>query len=482
MVFALVHTPSNPVIAVVIALVLFGLSRPIIQRVASAEASPWLVRILTISFILHLLAAPAQIFVVDHFYHGVADWLRYDNQGSILAPDFRHLNFTLAHANVRGIVNDGSVSIAAGIVMAIVGVNQLGAFLVFAWLSFLGTVLFYRAFTLTFPRAWAGQRRYALMLFFLPSLIFWTADVSKEAIMTLSLGVTAYGAAKVLARRNGGYMLLALGIAIGILVRPNALLLVLAGFVVALMIRPAAPGENLGGFKRMAGLVFLGSLLALSIFLTLHYLHTSGGSLSLQQTAANNTGAGAGFGSSGVPYSTSPLTYWRDIYVVLFDPLPVNAHGTSQLIGSMENVVILGLILISLRNLRMVPRASFARPYVMLCVIYCLTFMYAFAALGNLGLITRERSLLFPFLLVLLCVPRAPKGRRPAYEWELRRRQRKAYRATPAYRAGQGPGVGPRVPMPRTSGTVRPEGGDVPERSAPDWESPTDGTSQCHPK
>ena len=39
------------------------------------------------------------------------------------------------------------------------------------------------------------------MLFFLPSVIFWTADVSKEAIMMLSLGVMAYGAAKVLVRR-----------------------------------------------------------------------------------------------------------------------------------------------------------------------------------------------------------------------------------------------------------------------------------------
>ena len=41
------------------------------------------------------------------------------------------------------------------------------------------------------------------MLFFLPSLIFWTADVSKEAIMMFALGLTAYGAAKILARRRG---------------------------------------------------------------------------------------------------------------------------------------------------------------------------------------------------------------------------------------------------------------------------------------
>ena len=201
---ALVHTPSNPIVALLIALILFGISRPIIRRVAIAEANPWLVRIMTASLILHLLAAPAQIFVVNHFYHGVADWLRYDKQGSILGPEFRSFNFSFANANVRGIVNDGSVSIATGIVMAIVGVNQLGTFLVFSWLAFLGTIMFYRAFTLTFPGAYAGHRRYAIMLFFLPSMIFWTADVSKEAIMLLSLGLVAYGAAKVLVRRREG--------------------------------------------------------------------------------------------------------------------------------------------------------------------------------------------------------------------------------------------------------------------------------------
>ena len=42
------------------------------------------------------------------------------------APNFRHLNFTTAGANVRQIINDGSVSISTGIVMAIVGVERTG--------------------------------------------------------------------------------------------------------------------------------------------------------------------------------------------------------------------------------------------------------------------------------------------------------------------------------------------------------------------
>jgi len=415
---------SSPIAGfIIVGLVLFAISRPIIHRVALAEGKPWLIRIMMISLILHLLAAPTQVYFVDHFYNGVADFVRYENKGAFLAPGFRHLNFSIASANLGGIVNNGSVSIAAGIVFAIIGINQIAGFMVFSWLAFLGTILFFRAFSLTFDGA--DQRRYAYLLFLFPSLIFWTADISKEAIMMLSLGVTCYGAAKVLARKRGGFLLVLLGVAIGVMVRPNVLLVAMGGFTIAMMFGQSAVQRNASGAgRRVLRATFFGALLGLSIYLTLHYLHSSGKSFSLEQTAKNNNGPGAGFGSSGVPYSTSLATYPRDIYYVLFDPLPLNAHGTSQLIAALENSFIVAVILLSWRQLKMVPRAMFARGYVMMCVGYSLGFMYAIAALGNLGLITRERTLLFPFLLVPLCIPLSPKGQRPRYEWELRRRDR----------------------------------------------------------
>ena len=65
------------------------------------------------------------------------------------------------------------------------------------------------------------------------------------------------------------------------------------------------------------------------------------------------------------------------------------------------------------------------RPYVMVCILYCGVWMYSFAALGNLGIIERERVLMLPFLLVLLCIPVAPKGKPPQYPWEQPRRVRR---------------------------------------------------------
>lgn len=440
--------PSDPWVALAVAIGLFALGRQVVRRTAYAEGNPWLVRIMTIGLVLHLLAAPAQLFVTDHLYHGIADWTRYTHQGAILGPEFRHFDFSLAGAQTRQIVNDGAVSIACGIVMAFVGINVLATFLVFSFLSFIGAIFFYRAFTLTF--ADANHRRYAYIIFLWPSLIYWTADISKEAIMTFALGLTAYGAAKILARQGGGFSLVIPGVAIGFLVRPNELLLVLAGFAVAMMIPNAGVRQNLGGLRRLLSLLVLVTLLGLSIFLTLHYLR-GGSGVSLSKTNSNNQGTGLGFGSSGVPYSTNVATYPRDVYEVLFNPLPYNFHGSGEFVAAAENTLLVGLILISLRQLRVVARAAFARPYVMLCLTYSAAFLYAFAALGNLGLIERERTMLLPFLMVLFCIPRAPRGQPPRYEWELKRRARRQLRqalhqADPRPRGGLVPTTGPPTP------------------------------------
>ncbi len=452
MAFFAVGTPSEPIIGLIIAVGLFLVSRPIIRRVAAGENDPWLQKVMTASVVLHLAAAPMQIWVVDHFYGGVADWSRYDSQGVALAQNFRHFDFALGH--LHGIVNNGAVSIIAGVVYAIVGTNQVAVFLIFSWCAFVGLLLFFKAFTLTF--AGAPYRRYAILIFFLPSLIFWTADVSKEAIMTFALGMVAYGVAKILARKPGGILLIVPGAVLGGFVRPNELLLIAGAMVVAVMVMPSSPLKTLSGFRRLLSFVFLALVLGISIYLTFHYLHVSGSSLSLNKISQNNAGTTSGHGSSNIPYSSSPADYPRDVYTVLFDPLPINAHGSGEILAALENLFIMGVLLSSLRQLRIVIRASFARPYVMLCTIYSLGFLYTFAALGNLGLITRERTVLLPFMLVVLSIPRSPRGSPPRYEWEFRRRDRLQRRQL---------GIGKNGVVP--SGGAHHRAGDLPPRPRP---------------
>ena len=427
---------SQPVVALLIAIALFALGLVVIRRVAEAERDPWLVKALTVCLLLHLICVPLQIWVVDHLYGGVADYLRYDSQGALLANGFRHLDFSLAPAHLGGIVSNGSVSIVTGVVMAILGVNQAGAFLVFSWLAFIGIIYFYRAFTLTFSKE--GSHRYGYLVFFLPSLLFWTSDVSKEALMVFLLGLTSYGCARILAHRRGGYVLVLVASAGGAFIRPNQQLLALGAFTIAMIFRPASESIRFEPGRRTSGLIFLAAMVGLALFVTLHFLPGTNGSISLTSIAHNNTGTGAGFGSSGVTYSANPVYFPKDVFVVLFDPLPFNAHSSGEWLEAAENLVLVAVVLASLRQLRILPRAALARPYLIMCLVFTASFAYAFAALGNLGLITREAAVVLPSFLVLLCTPRGPRHRPPRYVWELPRRERIARRRARARRANAG--------------------------------------------
>jgi hypothetical protein len=426
-----VHLPvgSDPFTAILVTAIVLALGFRVSKRVARVQGDQRLVKLLMLSLILHLLCAPAQIWVVDHVYNGVADYNAYVNRGAALAQNLRAGTFSFANTNIRGYTGDNMVYIASGVVQTVLGINKLAEFIVFTGLAFLGEIAFLRAFSITFPEA--NPRRYALLILFLPSLLFWTADVSKETIMTFALGVAAYGAARVLQRLKGGYRILIPGVAIGLILRPNEVILLLGGLTVAMFFRSSDQQQRFRGMRRILTLVFLAGALAVAAYATEKLFKESGGlSSQLEQLTKNNSaGSGAGTGSSNVAYSPNPLFYFRDVYTVLFDPLPITAHGKSELLAGLENTVLLVLILSSFRQLRCIFRASVLRPYVLLCTIYSLMFMYAFAALGNLGLIYRERTLLLPFLLVLLAIPIAkPGSQQPKFPWEKRigrRRQRK---------------------------------------------------------
>ena len=391
---------SQPILTLIIAVALFAVGRVFIRRTTKSEGGdPWLAKALTVCLILHLISAPLQIWVVDHLYGGIADYTRYDSQGAVLASGFRHLDFSLAPAQLRGIVGDGAVSIVAGVVFTLIGSNQAGAFLIFTFLSFIGVVYFYRAFTLTFSGA--GNRRYGYLVFFLPTLLFWTSDVSKEAIMVFLLGLTAYGCARILAHRGRGYLLIIVCSVAGAFIRPNETLLGPGRFHRGHALSAGESHVRFHGPRRTLAFVFLGAMTGLAIFVTLHYLPGSSNGLSLTSISKNNSGVGNGFGSGGIAYSANPIYYPKDVFVVLFDPLPFNAHGSGEWVEALENTVLVGWCSHRSGRLRILPRAAFARPYVMMCVIFTGAFCYSFASLGNLGLITREAVVTLPFFLVV---------------------------------------------------------------------------------
>ena len=154
---------------------------------------------------MKLAASFVRYFVAFSLY-GSGDASAYDSAGTEIAESFHRgelsLTDLLALRQGTRFIDD-----LTGLIYALTGPSRLGGFLVYSFIGFWGLFLFHRAARIGLPEG--SQRRYALLVFFLPSLVFWPSSIGKEAVMMLSLGICAYGAARILERQGWGWICLA---------------------------------------------------------------------------------------------------------------------------------------------------------------------------------------------------------------------------------------------------------------------------------
>ncbi|MGH9005526.1 MAG: hypothetical protein ACRDYV_20565, partial [Acidimicrobiia bacterium] len=299
-----------------------------------------------------------------------------------------------------------------GVVYIFTGPTKLGGFLVFSCLGFWGLYGFYRGFRIGFPGG--DHRRYAVLLFFLPSLLYWPSSIGKEAWMLFTLGIAAWGAALVLRYRGRGYVVLGLGLAGTAMVRPHiTLLLFVALFIAYLMRRRSWVASGSGLLGRIAGIglmVLVGGLvLTLAArFFNLQELDKEGVEQVLDRTEDQSSKGGSQF---DVARPKSPGEFPEAVMTVLFRPFPWEAGNAQALVASVEGTILALLFVVSLPRLARLPRLLVTTPYLVFAVSYTLMFVFAFSSVGNFGIITRQRTQVFPMVLVLLALPAVSRAR-----------------------------------------------------------------------
>lgn len=375
---------------------------PLLRRVARAEDDRGMARLVGLALLVKLGASAARYVMAFGLYGGRADADAYGDRGADLAALFRDGALSLEVA--RDIPGTGVIDVATGVVFTATGATLLGAFLVFAWVAFWGQYLFYRAFRLALPGG--DHRRYALLVLFLPSLLFWPASVGKEAWMLFVLGLTAYGAAQVLMHRRGGYQLVALGVFLAGLVRPHMAALALVSLLFALLLGKAIGGadrSSAGLFAvRVAGVVLLvaGTAYALQqvqAFFDVEGL--AGLEAAAEDTEEQTTSGGSAFEPTEV---RSLVDVPAGAATVLFRPWPFEAHNPQAMLSSLEGLVLLGLMAAGRRRILGAVRDARARPYLLLALLFVAMFIVAFSHVGNFGILARQRVQLLPFVAVLL--------------------------------------------------------------------------------
>jgi hypothetical protein len=347
---------------------------------------------------LKIIASLVRYWVAAVFY-GTGDFFDYDSAGRNLSIALRHGHFVTPAGRLAG---TNFVRLFTGYVYAVTPRELMSGFLVYSWLSFLGLLLFWRAYRIAISQRW--DVTYLKWLIILPSLLYWPSAVGKDALMLLGMGMTSYGVACLLSNRpRRGVPVISFGLLAMCMVRPHVALVVCGGLAFAVLAR-----RYRGGFLQAivsfafvvaAGLLVIG---AASSFFGIQTFNRA----SIQQEitdVSHQTGEG---GSNFHPVQVnSPANFPLATVTVLYRPLPFEAHSMQEFLTSLE-----GLILIIL-SIRVLPRSVRAlryarnRPYLVYCLTAMMIFIIAFSGFSNFGLLARQRTVLEPLLIVVLSLP-----------------------------------------------------------------------------
>jgi hypothetical protein len=122
-------------------------------------------------------------------------------------------------------------------------------------------------------------------------------------------------------------------------------------------------------------------------------------------------------GSEFAPVAVnSPLDLpWASVSV-LFRPFVFEARNAQSALAALEGLVLLVMVAKRLPHAGQIARRLRTQPYLILCLVYSLLFVYAFSNFSNFGILTRQRVQVLPFVLVFLALPvQRARHARPAH-------------------------------------------------------------------
>ena len=399
--------------AVFLVPLLFAATAPALSRQAAREGYRALMWLLLAALGLKLIGSLVRYYVAFKTYDGAVDAVLYHDIGTQLSERFRAGNFD---TGLDSLTSTDFMIFLTGLVYTVIGPNIYAGFLLYSWLAFWGMFYLYRAFTIAVPGG--NHRTYARLLFFLPSMLYWPSSIGKEAWMLFSLGLAAFGVARILSGRTlRGLTVAGVGLWLAALARPHVAGMAALGLAVAYMVgrTPQRQGRSMPAMKLLAAAALVGlSILLLSqttAFLKDQGLDPEDGVTSvLEQNTERTAQGGSSFEVPSAGFS--PLHLPVATVTILFRPFLVEAHSLQVLITALESTVLLVLTVSRAGAIGRALRGFRRMPYVTFVVLYGLLFTMAFSSIANFGILARERTQLLPFFLVLLAVPGAGIRRR----------------------------------------------------------------------
>lgn len=357
-----------------------------------ARNNPFLFRLMIVALVVKLLAAwiytalPAfQLSDIKGIYF---DGARQFSESSV--PLTEYFSFQTLWGT------DFIIAIGASL-FSLIGPSLAGVMALFAIASFWGQFLFYCAFVRAFP---SGNRRMAaVVLFFFPSIVYWTAAFGKDALTLLAISLITYGIARRFDTR--GWTLIVAGLVLASLVRPHiGAFLAVSLFMSFLMADISHGGRRMIGLKLLLFPVFLVICLTVVIYSrdSLQFNSVDDASARVEFSYMNNQIGGSAFGEGETVKERliqSP--------VLMFRPFLWEANNLTAILASCESIMLFLVVFSRGKYLFRLLQNARSNPLVVFAILFFLIFSVVFSiSISNFGLLARQRVMVLPLILTLI--------------------------------------------------------------------------------
>lgn len=414
-----------------LSVLLVTLAGALLTAACSNGFSPTEKKWIAASFLLHVAFACIQVPLTLSFYGG-GDMFLYFRYGEILAhmmerdalhfvPEVTALLLQQPHRLPFEIIgagaSTGTMSALAAWAFYLLGPSEYAACIAFAMLSLSGKLAMYRVFRANVDFTHRGYAAVATL--FVPSLVFWSSGIIKEAIALTGLGWSLYGLHLWIRERRpaaGSALMLAAALPVSLIKA-----YILFPFVIAggcwyywdrsqrrntIYIRPI--------HLTVAAVLCAGGIVALGHYFPEYSVDTFSARTAELQRLGRVVQGGSNYELGGEIPSTlvGQFAYApAALLSALFRPALFEVHNVLMFFNSLETTALTLLLLrIALtRNLGQVRRQITRSPFLVFCVVFVLAFGLAVGlASTNLGTLSRYRAPLLPFFAVLLLVLSKP--------------------------------------------------------------------------
>ncbi|CAN5651732.1 hypothetical protein BH10ACT1_BH10ACT1_07950 [soil metagenome] len=397
----------------VLLLVIFAtISVPMCLVASNQPRDKKLRAILLLGLVLKLLCVFPRYAVNEGLYKGEADAGQYHNAGQVFYQNFHDGNgFSLKGARIENLPTETrTVGFITGILFLVTGTTYFGGYITFAWLCWIGLLCFFKAFRVAYPNA--PPHLAAVLIFFLPSMLYWPSSIGKDAIMVLCIGVMTLGIARILtpSKPLRGLVLLVPSAGVMIQVRPHLMLIAVVGVAASMVARSST--EVRTAAAATSRILLLVAFVPILIFGLSRVDHLFGSSSdgnnftvsgALERTSDQTSIGGSAFETQPVK---SPLDLPVATVSVLYRPFPFEVNSLPVLISSLEGTALLLGTLVAGRWIWRVGPAMRRHPFAAYCGAYVLAFVFAFSNVGNAGILARQRVQMFPVLMLLVAAAR----------------------------------------------------------------------------